>query len=289
LGKVRVVTDSSAHFLHAETVTRYNIQVVPLSVNIGSQTFREGVDLDPEMFFQLVGSDTPLITLTAPPVQEFAAVYQRLNRETDQVISLHMSRHMSPTWNHALTASKTLLGRCEIAVIDSMTTSVGLAMITEVAAQLAEQGADLEEVVRVVRTMIAHVYTVFYVNTLGYLRHNGLLSEAQTILGTMLDIKPFLTIEEGELLPMEKVRTQAQAIDKLVEFVSEFSALERLVILENTPFPSDRTRQLQDRLAAEFPHRTFPSMMYGPSLGALIGPDGMGVVVYENPDVEDDL
>ncbi len=289
MGKVRIVTDSSAHFLHAETVTRCNIQVVPLTINIGTQTFREGVDLDAETFFRLVGNDTPLITLTAPPVQDFTAVYQRLNRETDQVISLHMSRHMSPTWRHALTASKTLLGRCEIAVIDSMTTSVGLAMITEIAAQMAEQGAELEEVVQAVRTMLAHVYTVFYVNTLGHLRHNGLLSEAQTILGTMLDIKPFLTIEEGELLPMEKVRTQAQAIDKLVEFVSEFSALKRLVILENSPFPSDRTRQLQDRLAAEFPHRTFPSMMYGPSLGAMIGPDGMGVVVYENPDVEDDL
>lgn len=288
MGKVRIVTDSSAHFLHAETVTRYNVQVVPLIVNIGAQTFREGVDLDADMFFRMVSHDSPLISLDAPPVQDFAAVYQRLNRETDQVISLHMSRHMSPTWNHALAASKTLLGRCEIAVIDSMTTSVGLAMIVEVAAQLAEQDVLFEEIVHTVRTMLSHVYSVFYVNTLGHLRHNGLLSEAQTILGTMLDIKPFLTIEEGELLPMEKVRTQAQAIDKLVEFVSEFSALERLVILENSPFPSERTRQLQDRLAAEFPHRTFPSMMYGPSLGALIGPDGMGVVVYENPDVEDD-
>lgn len=289
MGKVRIVTDSTAHFLHLDAVERYNIEVVPLSIQLGLQNFREGVDLDADAFFRLASTATPPAALAAPDTEAFATLYQRLNHETDQVLSLHNSRHMSATWQHALTASKTLLGRCEIAVVDSMTTSVGLAMLVETAAQIAEQGAELEEVVRVVRAMLPHVYSVFYVDSLTYLQNNGLLSEAQSILGTMLDIKPFLTIEEGELIPMEKVRTQSQAIDKLVEFVAEFSALEKLVILENTPYPSDRTRQLQDRLAAEFPGRTFPSMMYGPSLGTMIGPDGMGVVVYENPDAEEDV
>lgn len=288
MGKVRIVTDSSAHFLHADTIERYNIEVVPLHIELGSQRFREGVDLDADTFFRLTRHDTPPATLSAPSIDTFANVYQRLNRETDQILSLHTSRHMNAAWGNALAASKTLLGRCEIPVIDSMTTSVGLAMLVERAAQVAEQGADIEEVVGIVRAMLPHVYAVFYVDTLDYLQHNGLLSEAQSILGTMLDIKPFLTIEEGELIPMEKVRTQAQAIDKLVEFVAEFSALEKLIILENTPYPTDRTRQLQDRLAAEFPGRTFPSMMYGPSLGTMIGPDGVGIVVYEDPDAEEE-
>jgi DegV family protein with EDD domain len=288
LGKVRIVTDSSAHFLTPEAIARYAIQVVPLTVHIGSQSFLEGSELDSEAFFRMIEHTNQIVTLSAPPVDAFASVYARLNRGTDQVLSLHMSRHMTPTWNHALTASRTLLGRCEIMVLDSMTTSVGLSMLVETAARVAETGAPLEEVVRVVRAMLPHVYSVFFVNTLDYLRHNGLLSEAQTILGTMLDIKPFLTIEDGELIPMEKVRTQNQALDKLVEFVAEFSALDQLVILQNTPYPTDCTRQLQDRLAAEFPGRRFPFMIYGPSLAAMIGPDGMGVVVYENPEDEDD-
>jgi fatty acid-binding protein DegV len=126
------------------------------------------------------------------------------------------------------------------------------------------------------------------VNSLEYLRHNGLLSEAQSILGTMLNIKPFLTIEDGELIPMEKVRTQSQAIDKLVEFVAEFSDVEELVILQNTPYATDQTRLLQDRLATEFPGHHFPVMMYGPSLATMLGPDGMGVVVHERLDPEDE-
>jgi DegV family protein with EDD domain len=261
---------------------------VPLTIQLGSQTFREGTDIDADTFFRLASHGSPPVTLTAPPVDVFADLYRQINRDTDQILSLHMSRHMSETWENARTASKTLLGRCEIVALDSMTTSVGLALLVESAAEAAESGADLPEIVRMIRAMLPHIYSVFYVETLDYLRHNGLLSEAQSILGAMLDIKPFLTIEEGELIPMEKVRTQLQAVDKLVEFVTEFSVLERLVILQNAPYPTDRTRQLQDRLAIEFPGRQFPVMMYGPSLAALIGPDGMGVVVHEGPDEEED-
>ena len=289
MGKVRIVTDSSAHFQNPDVIDRYGVYVVPITIHMGHQTFQEGVDLDPDTFFRLANHNSLAAQITAPTVETYADLYSRLNQETDQVISLHMSHSMSSSWANALKASKTLLGRCEIAVINSLTTSVGLAMLVEAAAQMAETGADLDDIVRMVRAMVGHVYTVFYVDKLDYLRHNGLLSEAQTILGTMLDIKPFLTIEEGELVPMEKVRTQTQAIDKLVEFVSEFSALDKLVILTHTPYPTERTRQLQDRLASEFPGRHFSIMMYGPSLATMIGTHGMGVVVYENPDLEDDL
>ena len=289
MSKVRIVTDSSAHFLNPNVIERYDIKIVPLTIHLGTQSFREGVDLDADAFFQLAGHGSPPATLSPPPPDEFAALYSRLNSDTDQILSLHMSRRMTKTWDHARIASKTLLGRCEIITIDSMTTSVGLAMLVETAARTADQGASLDEVVHVVRAMLPHVYTVFYVETLDYLRHNGLLSEAQSILGAMLNIKPFLTIEDGELIPMEKVRTQIQAVEKLVEFVAEFSEIQELVILQNTPYATDQTRQLQDRLAAEFPGRHFPLMVYGPSLGTMLGPDGMGIVVYEALEAEDDF
>ena len=288
MGKVRIVTDSSAHFFDPGVIDRYAIQVLPQTVHFAGQTFREGETLDAEMFFRLAVHNTPAATLTSPSAESFAEVYRQLNRETDQILSLHMSHQLGGAWDNARVASRTLLGRCEIIPVDSLTTSVGLAMLVEAAAKAAEDGAEIEEVVRIVRAMLPHIYSVFYVESLGYLRHNGLLSEAQSVLGAMLDVKPFLTIEDGELIPMEKVRTQAQAIDKLVEFVSEFSALEELVIVHNAPYPTERTHQLQDQLAAEFPGRTFPLMMYGPSLATLIGPDGMGVIAHEDPNAEEE-
>ncbi len=289
MGKVQIVTDSSAHFLNPDVIERYDIKIVPLTIRMGTQSFREGIDIDSETFFRLASHSGPSASVIAPTTEEFAVLYNQINRQTDQILSLHVSRKINPTWDHARAATKTLLGRCEITALDSMTISVGLALLVEAAAQAAEDGASLEEVVRLVRGMLGRIYMVFYVENLDYLRHSGLLSEAQSILGTMLNIKPFLTIEEGELIPMEKVRTQAQALDKLVEFVTEFSSFESLVILQNTPYPTEQTRALQERLAVEVPGKQVPAVMYGPSLAALIGLDGLGIVVHEGEEDEEEL
>lgn len=287
MGKIRIVTDSSAQFVNPEIVKRYNIEVVPHTIHLGAQSFREGIDLDAEAFLRLHNQSNAPITLSAPSIDTFTAVYGRLNRSTDQILSLHMSRAFGATWNNARSATKSLLGRCEIVVLDSLTTSVGLGMLVEAAARAIEDGLSFEEVVRIVRGMIPHIYIVVYVESLDYLRRNGLLSESQSVLGAMLNIKPFLTIEEGEIIPMEKVRTDAQAIDKLVEFVTEFSDVKDLVILQSTSYATDAIRTLQEQLAVEFSGRTFPSTLYGPSLAALIGTDATGIVVYECEEDED--
>jgi fatty acid-binding protein DegV len=119
------------------------------------------------------------------------------------------------------------------------------------------------------------------VDTPDNLHHNGLLGEAQAVQGAMLNIKPFLTIEEGHLTTMEKVRTRSQAVDKLVEFVTEFDEIERLVIVQNSPFMTEAVRLLQDRLAAELSQRNFPMKLYGPMLASYLGPDATGVIVLE--------
>lgn len=289
VGKVRLVTDSSAQFLDPTVVEQYGITVVPHTILLGARAFREGVDIDAQSFFQLVRQTEFPARLSAPTVDDFTAVFRRLNRETDQILAITMSRHMSQAWENALRASKSLLGRCDIVPLDSMTTSVALALLVEEAARAADDGATLDEIVHLIRSLLPHVYSVFYVDSLTYLRHNHLLSEAQVLLGTMLDIKPFLTIENGELIPMEKVRSQGQAIDKLIEFVAEFSELQQLVILTNSLSPTERTRLLLEHLTMEFPDRTFPQVLYQPSLVTLIGPDGYGVVVQEDPASGEDL
>ncbi len=281
MGKVRIVTDSSAHFLNPRLIAQHDIVVVPMAIYFGSQRFREGIDLDADEFFYRVSRGGAIPSLKPPSVDDFAQVYKTLSQETDQIISIHRSSQLDKTWENAQQASQALLGRCDIAVIDSCTTTAGQAIVVEEAAKSAENEATLEAVVRTVRGVVPRIYSVFYVETMDYIRRHALLGEAQTILGTMLGIKPFMTIEEGELIAMEKVRTRSQATDRLVEFVSEFSTIEKIIILQNTPYPTDQTRLLQDRLAVEFPHREFPIMMYGPSLATHIGPDGMGVVVFE--------
>jgi len=282
VGRVRIVTDSSAQFLDSTVVERYQIEVIPLTITLSGQSFQDGIDLRPAAsFLERIARDGGPARLEAPPVEVFAGWYARLNQQADQIVSIHLSAGLSEVWNNAKQATRAVLGRCEIEVIDSMTTSVGLAMLVEEAARVAAEGGTFEQVVHTARGMIGRLYSVFYVESLDYLRHNNLISEAQAMLGSMLDIKPVLTIEEGALIAIEKVQTDAQAIDRLVEFVIEFTDIDRLVILQHTPYPTEQTHLLRERLALEFPDREFPVALYEPSLGALIGPDAMGIMICE--------
>jgi fatty acid-binding protein DegV len=111
--------------------------------------------------------------------------------------------------------------------------------------------------------------------------HNNILSSSHTILGAMLSIKPFLTLEDGEIKPIEKVRTRAQAIERLVEFAVEFTDIEDALILHNRARSGEQARMLQDRLVQEFPGQHFAIANYSPALACLIGADAAGIVVME--------
>jgi DegV family protein with EDD domain len=283
MGKVAVVTDSTA-FLEPGVAQELDITVVPLNVHLGDETLRDGIDITPEAFFQRLekGSQTPH---TSPPsVQSFERIYADLHTRTDQILSVHISGRLSPTLNHAERGAESLLGRCSIAVVDSLTTSLGLGILAKAAAEAAQQGATLDEVVRLARGMIPHLYIVFYVDQMDYLERGHRIGRAQAVLGTMLKIKPLLFVEDGEIIPLEKVRTHEKAIEKLFEFVAEFSELEQAAIAQRHTSPTQETKMLLERLEQLFPHIEFPIIQYGPVLASHIGPSAMGVVVYETPE-----
>lgn len=278
---IQIVTDSCAHFVNAQFVQQHPITVIPNKIRIGGRTYQEGVDLSSEEAIRLIAHEQFTPVVTAPTESEFADVYHRLAATADAIISIHPSQHLYPTWENARAAARQIGGHCEVAVIDSQTLSAGQAMLAAVAAGSIAEGASVEEVIRKVRGAVERIYSIFYVETVNSLLHSRIISGSHAILGAMLGIKPFLTIEAGHLTPMEKVRTRAQAIERLVEFVVEFTDIDDVVILQNKPHMSEQTRMIQDRLALEFPNRYFPYTLYNPSLAALIGTDATGVVILE--------
>jgi DegV family protein with EDD domain len=280
MGRVKVVTDSTA-YLEASVAKRLGITIVPLTVRLGEETFREGVDITAEEFFQKLDRSSAMPVAFPPSVEDFQAVYAKLSKNTDQIISIHVSSKLSQTCSRATVASQALLGRCEITVVDSLTTSLGLGILATAAAQAAAKGQPLDEIEFLIRGMIPHIYIVFLAETLEYLERGGRIGQAQALLGTMLSIKPFLAIEDGEIIPMEKVRTRENAVDKLFEFVAEFSQIEQIAILQSTPEPIEETKLLIERLEIAFPKIKPPILVYGPVLSCHIGPNGLGVIVYE--------
>jgi len=288
---IQIVTDSCAHFVNSHFVQQNPITVIPNKIRIGGRTYLEGVDLSSEEAIRLIAHEQFTPVVTSPTENDFAEVYHRLAATADAIISIHPSQHLYPSWENARAAAQQIGGHCETVVIDSQSLSAGQAMLVRVAATAIAEGASIEEVIRRVRGGVDRIYTIFYVETVNSLLHSKIISGSHAILGAMLGIKPFLTIENGYLTPMEKVRTRAQAIERLVEFVVEFTEIDDVVILQNKPHMSEQTRMVQDRLALEFPNRYFPYTLYNPSLAALIGTDATGVVILETEmeEIDDDF
>jgi DegV family protein with EDD domain len=208
-------------------------------------------------------------------------LYQELQLQTDEIISIHTSESVSDAVDVARKASEHFLGRCDIQVIDSGSMSAGLGLLVDAALSSADQGDSFDEVIRVIRGMIPRVYMVLFLTDLVYLEQNNLISRSQAILGNMLGIIPFLTMENGRLIPMEKVRSRSRALEKLFEFVSEFSNIEHISILQSGNEQTEEVDLVEERLSSLSPGIAIARIDYGPSLATFIGPEGFGVVVLE--------
>lgn len=280
MARVAIVTDSNA-YLSPRLAQRLNIHVLPHIIHLQQGNFKEGVDLTPRQYFELLkkGGKEYLPYASGPPLEEFVDLYARLNQQTDQVLSLHISSQLSNTVAAARAARNMLLGRCRIEVIDSLSTTVGLGYLVQVAAVAAAQNRDLDDCIRLVRGMMPHIYLFFLVRQLPYLEREQRISSAQSILGTMLKVMPLLQIEDGEIIPLEKVRTGQQGIDKLFDYVSEFAQLRRAAVLQHG-FTKE-AKALIERLEPAYPGHEFPVLNCNPSLAVHLGPEAMGVVVFE--------
>lgn len=277
MGQIRIVTDSTAE-IPAATVARLGITVVPLEIHLDNQVFRDGIDITASEFFERLASSSSLPTTEPPSVETFQRVYQELGA-AEEILSLHLSSKLSRTVQNAQEAAAALLGRSRITVVDSQLTSWGLGLLVVAAAEAALRGESTQEIVRLLRGMIPRIYIVFFVESLDYLERSARIGKAQAILGSMLGIKPLLILEDGEIMPLEKVRTREKAVSRLHEFIAEFTHFERLIISHGGK--DGESHDLLERILQTFPNREVSIGTYSPSLAAYIGPGAMGVIVYE--------
>lgn len=278
MSQVKLVTDSTAE-ISPELAESLGITVLPLTIQIGNKSYREGIDLNTKDFFSQVARTDATPLLTPPTVAQFEQTLDELMKQTDEIVMLFNSSKLTKTYANAHRAAMPLMGRAKIRVIDSQLISTGLGMIATNAARAANKGADVEEVVRLTRGLIPRTYIAAFADTLDFLERSGRIRKAQSILGTFLNIKPLLILEEGEIVVLEKVRTRAKAIEKLVEFIIEFTHIEKMDVLHSTT-PED-VALLIEQVNLQLPNLDMKVEMYGPSLGAFLGPGALGVVVYE--------
>ena len=280
MGRVKIITDSCANLDPAEAA-ELGITVVPLTVQIGDKIYADGLPETTALFLEHQQRGTSPLAVIAPPVSAFEKLYRDLHRQYDQIVAIHVSGHLSDVWRNSRAGAEPLRGRCAIEVVDSNAIMLGQEILVKEAARAAQQGASIDEIVRLARGLIPHIYTVLFVDDMDYLEKSGTIGKAQAILGTMMEIKPLLFMEDGAIIPMEKVKAVNKAVDKLTEFVSEFDELKQVVILQNQTEPLPETNMLLDRLSQLFPEQSFPIVQYNPLLASFVGPEAMGLIVYE--------
>ncbi len=283
MSKVRIVTDSDAS-IPADILDKYSIEVVPQVLRVGRERYEDTDEFNADRLFQLIrenqsGGRILLPEVEAPDLSRLMEVYQRLGQDAEEIVAIHMSSTLSPMWSQSRKAADMMMGRYRIRVMDSQTTAMGLGMLAELAAEAAENGADLYEVARIVNGAIPHIYVTFFAETLYYLERSARLGAAQSVLGTMLGIKAMVTMEDGQLIPLEKVQTREDVAEKLYDYTAEFAQNERIGLVQHRY--EQTQEQLRERLREGLPDISAKVWRYPPSLAAHLGPNVMGVIVYE--------
>lgn len=280
--RFHIVCDSSARFGNARLLEGLPVTVVPCTVTMNGQSYREDVDLPTEEILERMSSAEAIAQVTSPSTPDFLSVYSPLSQAYDGIISLHSSREINRSWYNAREAAQQLTAGCPIEVIDTQSVCAGYGLLVRAAAEASFKEVNFDDVVRYVRNAVERVYCMYYTETLDALRDNGLVSDSRAVLGSLLGIRPFISMEDGRLSVVEKARSNAQAIDGLVDFILEFDALDDAMIVQPRGAITESTRALQDRLTTEFPGQHFPFGAYSTLMASLIGSRAIGVAVLES-------
>ena len=275
---VRIVTDSTSD-LPPETARELGITVVPLNVHFGDLRYQDSVDIGPDEFYRKLAQGPILPTTSQPSPGDVIEVYRKLGGEAGDIISIHVSAKLSGTYNSAMLAVRELEAGPRIEVIDSRLVSAALGVVVIVAAKAAQLGKGLEEVKALIHRTIPKVQILALIDTLEYLHRGGRIGKAQELLGSILKMKPMITIKDGEVYPAGRVRTRAKAIDRLVEVLTTFTNIEELCIVHSTSH--EDAEKLADRAASVFPRERIYITQFGPVVGVYVGPGSLGWALVE--------
>ncbi|MDF2922645.1 MAG: degV family protein [Paenibacillaceae bacterium] len=219
---VKIITDSASD-LPKEIVKQYGIEVLPLLVYLGEQEFRDGETMNPKEMFD--GMREGKVYKTAQvPLQVFRESFNRYAEQGDTCIYVAFSSGLSGTYQSAVLARNEVLEErpdFRLEVIDTKCASTGFGMVVVKAAQLAREGGSVEEIVQAVRFYALHMEHIFTVDNLEYLQRGGRVSKAAAFIGGLLNIKPVLHVDDGLLIPIEKLRGRRKVLDRMVAIMEE--------------------------------------------------------------------
>jgi DegV family protein with EDD domain len=274
--KTAIVTDSTA-YIPKELRDSLNIHMIPLSVILGGETYREEIDITANDFYEEVVNQDKLPTTSQPPVGEFVELFEKLARDYDAVISIHLSSGISGTYQGAVQAGEMVNG-IKVYPFDSEISCMVQGFYALEAAKLACEGKGAEEIIRVLDEMKESVQAYFMVDDLAHLQRGGRLSQAQAIIGSLLQVKPLLHFVDKVIVPFEKIRTRKKALKRveglLEDAVKDGKAYRASIIHANR---EEEAVEWMKELSEKYPNVEFDVSYFGPVIGTHLGEGSMGM------------
>ncbi|HKM39389.1 MAG TPA: DegV family protein [bacterium] len=278
---IHLVTDSTS-YLPMGLIDRHDITIVPLRVNWGLESFREGLDIQGRQFFERLRQSRELPTTSQPPVGEFASCYQKLAEQGGTIISIHISGELSGTVAAAETAKRMLPGQ-DIRIIDSRITCLGLGFMVEEAATMRTAGKTAAEIEARIHELVPNMTAYLMAPDLNYLHRGGRIGAAAATFGSLLQVKPLLTMKNanGVITVQEKVRTQKKALARLVELtVTDCQGVDKVkatVLHADNPAVA---AEVNNALRVALPEAEIVPSEFGPVIGTHVGPGAVGIIFY---------
>ena len=275
---VKIVTDSLSD-ITGDLAQELGVTVVPLYVRFGEEVYRDRVEITTEEFYRRLVSATDLPSTTQPTPNDFTEVFNNLAKETDEILVIVVSSKLSGTYQSALQAKDSFKGECRIEIVDSLSVAMGMGLIVIAAVKAVQAGANLDEVAGLARGARSRIRVIAYFDTLKYLAKGGRIGRAETLLGSMLSVKPILTVSDGEMAPLTRVRSLNAGLDYLYNAAAGCSLIEGLAVEHGTT-PDDADK-LVERLSSLFPKERIYRAVISPVIGTYAGPNALALTILE--------
>ena len=276
---IHLVTDSTSD-LDAATAKRIGVTVVPLRVRFGSDEFRDGVDLSSDAFYKRLATDQTFPTTSQPSPEDFAAAFRSLlSSPDDSIVGIHISSKMSGTLQSANLAAQEVDPK-RIHLVDSETVTAGLQLLLLAAAEDIAAGLTAPAVAEAVVRRRSLTNLFFLLDTLTYLRRGGRIGRATAVVGGLLNVKPVLTLQEGEVAPLSRVRSRSKGIALIIERLRGQMPLRSMAVFHaGAP---EVLAELHAAVSEAFPGVELVQGQVGPVVGTYAGPGGLGVAYLKS-------
>jgi DegV family protein with EDD domain len=212
---IKIVTDTTCD-MPDKWYEQYGITTIPENIQFGLETFQEGITIDRDEFYRRIEASGVLPTTSQPSIGQFQELYRQLAADGSEVLSIHLTSRLSGTWQSAYMAARQLEGEVKVSVVDSLTGSPGLGLMVREAAQLAEAGWSVEDIIRRLETRRDQIKVYIMLKDLRYARMSGRVGRLRETIVSLLDIKPIVGVEDGNLIPIDRVRTQRNGFKRML-------------------------------------------------------------------------